>query len=312
MVQPKGDEGSIDRGRLYFPPVETIEIASRSVEQTYRVKVVQPPQGRDDTRRFPAIFMVDGNQAFDLCKSLSWLMQQGEVPPYILVSVEYPAESPVGGELLRMRDLTFPDYPNYLEGHPELLRWGDVLRPPNGGKTFGGGEAFLHFLGTELIPRIEERYRVLSDFRIYFGHSLAGGFGLVTLLSAPRLFRGYICSSPTVAYHGRTPQGLVYERDFLSERLKAGLTALSSSPESRRRLFLSVGTCEEFEPAVENWHFVSNFFRLTSFLKHNPLPGLTVRSRVFEGETHLTVWPRAFMEGVRTMLLGPWDSPEAL
>lgn len=58
-----------------------------------------------------------------------------------------------------------------------------------------GGEKFLGFIETELIPVIEKKYRT-NHKRILCGQSLSGLFTLYALLAKPKLFDAYIgCSA---------------------------------------------------------------------------------------------------------------------
>ena len=58
-----------------------------------------------------------------------------------------------------------------------------------------GGEKFLGFIETELIPIIENKYRT-NHKRILCGQSLSGLFTLYALLTKPKLFDAYIgCSA---------------------------------------------------------------------------------------------------------------------
>ena len=287
----------------YFPAVETHLIRSKHVPQSFRIQVMQPPRQRGEIRRYPVIYVTDGNAVFDMFKGISWVMQQSEreAPPFVLVAIGYPSDSPVAGGRLRGRDLTFPGCPNYFSGHEELARWEELLAPEAGTADFCGAEHFQRFLGEELIPFIDERYDTVPDDRTYFGHSVGGGFGLYTLFTLSRLFRNYICSSPTVVYNGVTPSGTRYENhDFMLQRARefiAGGRSLNGV-----RLYLSVGTEEEFEPLIANWQFVSGFYRMVALLRRAAIPGLTLMAEAAHGETHTTVWPIAFMRGVQAIL----------
>ena len=54
-----------------------------------------------------------------------------------------------------------------------------------------GAEQFLSFIGDELIPQIEKKYRT-NQHRILCGQSLSGLFTLYALLTKPQLFASYI------------------------------------------------------------------------------------------------------------------------
>jgi predicted alpha/beta superfamily hydrolase len=61
----------------------------------------------------------------------------------------------------------------------------------------GGSDNFISFISDELIPYLEENYRI-SDYRIIFGQSNTGMFSIYALLSNPELFDVCIASSPAV------------------------------------------------------------------------------------------------------------------
>ncbi|OFX82643.1 MAG: hypothetical protein A2W99_06725 [Bacteroidetes bacterium GWF2_33_16] len=56
-------------------------------------------------------------------------------------------------------------------------------------------DKFLEFLTTELIPSVENGYKV--ETRILNGHSFCGSFTIYSLLNKPEYFDSYIASSPT-------------------------------------------------------------------------------------------------------------------
>jgi len=290
------------QGQRYFPPIETHLTRSNYVRQTFKIQVMQPPKKKGEVIRYPVVYATDGNVVFDMFKGIAWLLQADQrlVRPFILVTIGYPGDSPVAGELLRSRDLTFPGCPNYFAGSEELAGWEGLLAPEPGAKGFCGAEDFQSFLARELFPFIDARYATRPDDRTYFGHSMGGGFGLFTLFTQTHLFRNYICSSPTVMYHGETPTGQRHEdHDVMLRRIREFVAARKSC--DAVRLYLSVGTEEQFEPLVANWQFVSSFYRMLSLLKRAAIPGLTLMSEVFAGETHATVWPIAFMHGVQAV-----------
>jgi len=61
----------------------------------------------------------------------------------------------------------------------------------------GGGDAFIEFIVSELIPYIESTYRS-AQYRILFGGSLAGMFTIYALFSRPESFNAYIASRPAL------------------------------------------------------------------------------------------------------------------
>jgi len=61
----------------------------------------------------------------------------------------------------------------------------------------GGGDVFLKFIVTELIPYIDSKYRT-AQYRILFGGSSAGMFTLYTLFNRSESFNAYIASRPAL------------------------------------------------------------------------------------------------------------------
>ncbi len=299
-------------GLRYFPAVETHLLSSRFVSQVFKVQVMRPPQKMGQTQRFPVVYATDGNAGFDMLKGISWLMQgsERESPPFILVAIGYPGDSPCAGSLLRGRDLALPGCPNYLSGLETLLEWDGILMPEEGAEGFGRAEDFQRFLAEELIPFIDDTYQAAPGDRTYFGHSLGGAFGLFTLFTQSSLFRNYIISSPAVSYHGTTADGTRYEHhDFLFERATA-FFATGNSLEGTR-LYMSVGTEEQFEPSIANWQFVSSFYRMVALIKDAASPGLTLMTEALANETHTTAWPIAFIHGIQATL-GTRSIPKGL
>lgn len=309
MMDPDTDESSpespraLEGAREYFPITETHLVASKYVSQMFKIQVLRPLQESRSNRRFPVVYATDGNAVFDMLKGLCGLLQafNPQWPRFVLVTIGYPGDSPVAGELLRGRDMTFPGCPDYFSGFPLLRQWEGVLVPESGSPHFGGAEAYQRFIAEELIPLIDSRYETLPEDRTYFGHSLGGGFGLFTLFTQTSLFRRYVLSSPTLRYHGETPSGVRYRNhDFLLDRAReflAGHPLLHGV-----KLYLSVGTQEEFEPLIANWQFTSSFYRLLALFENaGRTAGLMPVTEVFPGERHATVWPIAFMHGIQAV-----------
>lgn len=287
------------RGWQYYPAVESHLFRSSHVTQTFKIQVMQPVRRRGETTRFPVVYATDGNLAFDVLKGIAYAMQKSEsdAPRFILVGIGYPSDCPVAGNVLRARDLTFPGYPDCRFAPPAIE---GVLLPERGSKEYGGGEDFQLFIQRELVPMIDERYHTQPGERTYFGHSAGGGFGLFTLFSRPELFNNYIISSPSLTYHGISQSGAEYDNyEFLLKQ--AQQFAASGRALPGLRMYMSVGSEEEFEPTYAKWQLTSSFYRLAAFLKSAAIPGLQLTTEIFAGETHMTVWPMAFIHGVQAV-----------
>jgi len=106
----------------------------------------------------------------------------------------------------------------------------------------GGGENFLTFLTTELIPYIESRY-ASNGFRVISGQSNSGFFVLYALLNAPDSFDAFLAGSPMIGW----------DRDMIHDGTKALLADRKTFP---KILFMNQGDDDfphvtEYLPAYE-------------------------------------------------------------
>jgi predicted alpha/beta superfamily hydrolase len=298
-----------ERDLWYFPPVDTHLIRSKHVTQTFQIQVARPPRKRSDTARLPVVYVTDGNEFFTLFKEYSRLMQLFGVhpcPSFILVGIGYPSDAPFSGMVLRHRDYCPADYFIPNSEHQSLLdelvksSWHleGLLLPEEGIKStnFHGADNYRDFIGKELIPFIDENCETIPGDRTYFGHSGGGDFGLFTLCTETHLFRNYIISSPGLSHKWKEE---VHDHGFLRVR---ELIASGKSLEGIK-LYMSVGTEETFQPLYyqSGSQLTASFFRMAGLLKDAAIPGLDLMVEVIPGESHLSVWPIAFMHGVQAV-----------
>ena len=279
-----------------YPPVATHLVASKYVDQTFRVQVMQPLRYPREKVRFPVVYVTDGNLLFDALRGISHCMQLTVVPRFILVAIGYPSESPLAGALLRGRDLMFPGYPRVrLTPIPVA----GVLRAKEGSKQLYGASAFQRFIEAELIPMIDREHPTRAGERMFFGHSAGAGFGLYTLFTRPTLFQGYILSSGGYSFDGMSSGGRRYRNhDFLFAKARRFIAQRKKL--SGIRVYMSAGAEEEFDPGGNTWQFTSACLRMASLL--GGVHGLSVTAEILPGEKHLTAWPVSFMHGIRSVL----------
>ncbi|MDY6949252.1 MAG: alpha/beta hydrolase-fold protein [Pseudomonadota bacterium] len=147
----------------------TLTLQSAALNETRTVHVALPPDYATSTQRYPVVYVLDA-QTFWLFQyaygETSALAGQDRMPPVILVGVTSPD---------RFGDLT-------------------VASPTN---ARGRAVEFRSFLGDELQPLIDSRYRT-APYTVLIGHSLGGSFALHTLARAPDTFDAYIAMSPAL------------------------------------------------------------------------------------------------------------------
>ncbi|MFI1772844.1 alpha/beta hydrolase [Thalassobellus citreus] len=99
------------------------------------------------------------------------------------------------------------DYYSYWEDMPEAIvvgvnqfnkRYDDCMYSEQNSLPIESGAAFFEFIGMELIPYIENKYRTVN-FRVAVGHGETANYINYFLLKPNPLFQGYIVVSPELA-----------------------------------------------------------------------------------------------------------------
>ena len=158
------------------------------------------------------------------------------------------------------------------------------LTPAATRRLTGSGAApqFLTFIKDQLIPFVETSWRADPRRRVLMGSSFGGLFTLYALFTDPGLFAGYLAGSPAVTYASRA--GFALEASYAATHHDLPV-----------RLYIAVGSIEDLaSPVQEFWGIV----------RSRNYTGLTLETRVIEGERHSGNKPEAFNRGLR-FILGP-------
>lgn len=261
------------------PSTEVIALRSKHTGAAYQLFVALPSDYRTSKQTYPVVYMLDADYSFALVRNVvQHFVEREDLPPMILVAIAYPgaAADRATYRMNRTRDYT----PAYA---------------PDGGygaeyqKVSGGGPKFRAFIATELMPLIERRYRADADDRTIIGHSYGGLFGTYVLFTQPDLFKRYILISPSLWYSNRI--ALTMEESAARSGIK---------PDAR--VFFAVGSFEN-QPAA-NRPMVDDLTELVTKMKSRNNPRLTVRYRIYDGETHNSVFPGAVTRGLLTVFEG--------
>jgi predicted alpha/beta superfamily hydrolase len=140
-----------------------------------------------------------------------------------------------------------------------------------GGRTYGGGgSAFLAFLTEELKPLLEARYPLDPSRSVLFGHSFGGLFAANVLVERPAAFSGYVIASASA-----------WRDPGLTSRLREARPA-------EARVLVAAG-------GAEDARLLASTRDLSDALK-----GLRaqVGTEVFEGENHLSYYPKLAQAGL--------------
>ncbi len=147
----------------------TEEITSEKLNETRLITIKLPAsyeQKKD--KKYPLLLVLDGDYLFDpFAGVLSYTSYWDDLPEVILVGISQPErdmECETGAET----------------GLPQAK-----------------GEKFFDFIGQEVVPHIEKKYRV-SPFKIIAGHDVTAGFANFFLYKEVPLFNAYINFSPVL------------------------------------------------------------------------------------------------------------------
>ena len=158
------------------PGHDALTITSRVLHEPRLVNINLPSGYDSSSAHYPVLYMPDGgiNEDFPhVVNTVDSLVALGKIRPVIVVGIPNTE---------RRRDLT----------GPTRVASDSQIAP-----HVGGSAAFRRFIGDELIPEIDRRYRT-TDERSIVGESLAGLFIVETFLREPSLFSHYIAFDPSI------------------------------------------------------------------------------------------------------------------
>ncbi len=267
-----------------IPGTEVWTLDSARIGQQYQISVALPLSYRaQPERRYPTIYLIDGNLYFGLVTDLTRNMARcGAFPEVIVVGIGYPLGDDLAVarkqiDTLRTRDLT----PVVVPAEEAFLaRVYDVPALQT-----GGAAAFLDFIRGELVPRIDGEYRTEPKQRVLAGHSFGGLFTLYTLFHQPSLFHAYVASSPSLFFGDRAMAQ--YEAEFAQRRKR-----LSA------RLYLGVGIDEEHP----HYPMHSEMVRFVAQLESRDYKGLMLTKQFIANVDHCGVVAPTFQAGLQAVL----------
>ena len=177
----------------YLAQIGEIDSLYSKTLQEQRQFWVQLPQNFSPKRRYPVVYVLDGETHLPTVSIVQRYYSGGFTPEMILVGIS--------NQNNRTRDLTISKITNRQ------------------GSTFnfetGEAEKFTQFIKNELIPFIDKKY-LTTNYRTLIGHSFGGLFAINTLLHHSEMFANYLAIDPSLDWDN---QKLVKEAvDILKEK----------------------------------------------------------------------------------------------
>lgn len=239
------------------------ELHSDLTGKDYELLIGVPPSFDEDPgRRYPVLYLLDGQWDYKLLDSVAGgLRYDGVMPEMVIVGLSYAGEDP-DYDALRADDYV----PTRAKDH-------------QGVEKGGGAAHFLSWLETAVVPLVERDYRGDPAHRILSGSSFGGLFVLYALFEKPELFESYVAISPAVTWDNRYI--FTREREFSKSHRRL-----------ERRLWLSAGTDEWPEYLAGERQFFKQ-------VKASHYQRLALKTYEVAGERHAGVKPEAYNRAMR-------------
>lgn len=160
-------------GILQAQNVSFKQYKSEILNTTRELKIYLPPHyEKDSTRYYPITVLLDGDFMFDLYQSnMNLFVQRDLAPEQILVGITQ------NGKNQRTNDVSYDKVNSKLTQE---------------------SQKFYQFIGNELLPYMEQNYRI-SPFRTIAGTTATANFVNYYLLENQPVFDAYVVINPTYA-----------------------------------------------------------------------------------------------------------------
>lgn len=258
-------------------PTENHIVQSKALGKGVRLQVTLPEGYEPNGEAYPALYYLDAFAFGGSIRELAYYIHlSGEMPRVIMVGIDLEVNT--RAEWYEQRSFIFtPSQSDMWEKDYGVL------------KAWTGGAAnFLNSLETEIIPFIDAHYPTHADDRAIVGHSFGGLFALYALFEKPDLFKRHLVSSPSLPWDAK-----------IMFKLEAAYAAKNTDLPAH--VFMSVGELEN----TPDDPMVQDLIDLTAILRARKYKGLHLTSKIFDGETHMSVWGGAFSRGMREIYASP-------
>lgn len=240
--------------------LEERNLFSTATNSSFLLSVYLPPTYTDTQKKYPLMILNDASLVIGLAQStFDCLTMLQEIPEAIVVGITYPQDNNLEIARNRFRDMT----PTHSDGF----------------EPSGKADSYIAFIKNELLPYIENNYRVDTTDKCFFGHSLGGLLGAYILVEQPDLFNRYILGSPS----------LFWDNFVVVKRLS---DKSSMAAGNIKAVFTYVG-------GDEGDMMIKPLDKFHEFLQVKTGGTIKTHSQVYQGENHLSVIPAAFSTAVK-------------
>ena len=256
---------SLPRATLFS--TEARSFPSSIMGVTYQISTWFPLNYPEANRKYPVIYLLDGEWFMGLVSGIVGGLIWGQVmPECLIVGVGHAINTLDEWWQARAVDLNPPENPDVV--YPEWMQPFKVRRAAD----------FLRFLKNELIPLVESTYPVDPTERCLAGYSWGGQFSIYSLFHEPELFQKYFIGSGI--WEQNLPDYLAYEEQLARQQKSLPV-----------RAFFSVGSLEDDQ--------VAYFHRFIEALKRRNYEDFCLEALVIEGANHGSGAALAYIQGLR-------------
>lgn len=238
---------------------------SKSLEE-YRKLFIQLPTDYQENgnKRYPVAFILDGEVFLPIVNNVQSFYNGGFTPEMVLIGISNAHN--------RTRDLTTSKVKE---------KYGMPFNEEN-----GKAESFSHFIETELIPFVENKYPVTS-FRTLIGHSYGGLFTIYTLLNHPQLFSNYIAIDPSLDWDNQ--QLLTTAQDKLARNNYKGKSLFMSLNGQLHMSNPQITIDNVMQDTSDFTLFARSNIAFSNMVKHNKNNGLAYEWKFYQRDLHGTI-----------------------
>jgi predicted alpha/beta superfamily hydrolase len=247
---------------------EQFSITSKYVTgENYIIQVSLPIGYAPSKKSYPVLYVLDGDKSFGMTKEIAdWLMWSKEIKDIIVVGISY------GQGMDAWWSKRARDYTHCLD---TIMAKGEFLNA-------GGAENFLGFVNNELFPIINKNYKTNQDSTAIMGLSFGGMLSTYTLFTHPDMFREYIIIAPSLVWNNHSI--LKMETEYFNKH-----------KELNKSVYMAYGSLDS-----KDW-IIDSTDELIKMVKTRNYQGLKFETRVFEGETHISVFSTALTHGLKSI-----------
>lgn len=269
-----------------MPQAKQILLPSKQTGRTYRIQTLAV--GEAPAQGYQIVFVLDGEMMFPTASTAAYTYfnhaRDNGAKPLLVVGIGYD-----NGQLLDipMRSLDYT---------PPMLAKGKIAPslPPK-----GEADLFLNMIEQELLPQLQQTYRIHAQKSAILGHSYGGVLALYALMQRPEMFSHYIVSSPSMWWNEGSLQHLpdsyfkplLQNKQLKKVRLSVGEYEQAPSPH--------VDANGERAQILAQKQMVNKIEDMGARLQGLQAVHLQLQQARYAGETHTGAMFRATLDGIK-------------